>query len=224
MKMAIRTNIHNTSQGLPNPGFIQEKGQKGDFLKKIPLILHLLTCFECFRIVNTIQYEWTARMGTTWLNCTYSTCSCNQFQGVEEAPESTVTYCTCGHRKDDHFCAPPCRSCNKDIHGQQDMNMVGGDTLCTVCFAKYFVQKSQLQGVCEIHSRQKRVKQYKHESELRKQKLKHEDELHEQKLEHKSELEHERKLREELEQHQERKIIEAIFRDRHNRGPNCPIS
>ena len=34
MKMAIRKNIHNTSQGLPNPGFMQEKVQKGDFLKK----------------------------------------------------------------------------------------------------------------------------------------------------------------------------------------------
>ena len=32
MKMAIRKNIHNLSQGLPN----QEKVQKGDFLKKPP--------------------------------------------------------------------------------------------------------------------------------------------------------------------------------------------
>ena len=34
MKMTIRKNIHNTSQGPPNPGFMQEKVQKGDFLKK----------------------------------------------------------------------------------------------------------------------------------------------------------------------------------------------
>ena len=34
MKMGIRKNIHNLSQGPPNPGFIQEKVQKGDFLKK----------------------------------------------------------------------------------------------------------------------------------------------------------------------------------------------
>jgi hypothetical protein len=27
-------NIRNMSQGPPNPGFIQEKVQKGDFLKK----------------------------------------------------------------------------------------------------------------------------------------------------------------------------------------------
>ena len=34
MKMGIRKNTHNMSQGPPNPGFIQEKVQKGDFLKK----------------------------------------------------------------------------------------------------------------------------------------------------------------------------------------------
>ena len=34
MKMATRKNIHNLSQGQPNPGLMPEKGQKGDFLKK----------------------------------------------------------------------------------------------------------------------------------------------------------------------------------------------
>ena len=34
MKMAIRNNIPNLSQGPPNPGFMQEKVQKGNFLKK----------------------------------------------------------------------------------------------------------------------------------------------------------------------------------------------
>jgi hypothetical protein len=34
MKMPIRENIHNMPQGPPNPGFMQEKVQKGDFLKK----------------------------------------------------------------------------------------------------------------------------------------------------------------------------------------------
>ena len=34
MKMATRKNIHKLSKGPPNPGFIQEKVQKGDFLKK----------------------------------------------------------------------------------------------------------------------------------------------------------------------------------------------
>ena len=34
MKMPIRKNIHNMPQGLPNPGFKQEKVQKGYFLKK----------------------------------------------------------------------------------------------------------------------------------------------------------------------------------------------
>ena len=32
MEMAIRKFFHNMSQGLPNPGFMQEKVQKGDFL------------------------------------------------------------------------------------------------------------------------------------------------------------------------------------------------
>jgi hypothetical protein len=32
--MAIRKNIHNLSQGPPNPGFMQKEVQKGDFLKK----------------------------------------------------------------------------------------------------------------------------------------------------------------------------------------------
>jgi hypothetical protein len=34
MEMAKRKNIQNMSQGPPNPGFMQEKVQKGDFLKK----------------------------------------------------------------------------------------------------------------------------------------------------------------------------------------------
>ena len=34
MKMATRKNIHNLSQGPQNPGFIQEKVQKGDFRTK----------------------------------------------------------------------------------------------------------------------------------------------------------------------------------------------
>ena len=32
--MTLRKNIHNTSQGLPNPEFMQEKVQKGNSLKK----------------------------------------------------------------------------------------------------------------------------------------------------------------------------------------------
>ena len=34
MKMATRKNIHNLSKGPQNPGFMQEKVQNGDFLKK----------------------------------------------------------------------------------------------------------------------------------------------------------------------------------------------
>ena len=32
--MTIRKNSHNMSQGPPNPGFMQEKVKRGDFLKK----------------------------------------------------------------------------------------------------------------------------------------------------------------------------------------------
>ena len=32
--MPIRKNVHNMPQGPPKPGFMQEKVQKGDFLKK----------------------------------------------------------------------------------------------------------------------------------------------------------------------------------------------
>ena len=32
--MAKRRHIHNLSQAPPNPGFLQKKVQKGDFLKK----------------------------------------------------------------------------------------------------------------------------------------------------------------------------------------------
>jgi hypothetical protein len=34
MKVPYPKDIRNMSQGPPNPGFIQEKVQKGDFLKK----------------------------------------------------------------------------------------------------------------------------------------------------------------------------------------------
>ena len=34
MNVPFRKNIHNMPQGPPNPGFMQENVQKGDFLKK----------------------------------------------------------------------------------------------------------------------------------------------------------------------------------------------
>jgi len=46
--MAITKNIHNMSQGLPNPGFMEEKLQKGHFLKKPP---RELKNYFCFRMV-----------------------------------------------------------------------------------------------------------------------------------------------------------------------------
>jgi hypothetical protein len=48
MRMPIRINIHNMPQGPPNPGFMQEKVEKGDFLKKP---LQELNLFYCFRFL-----------------------------------------------------------------------------------------------------------------------------------------------------------------------------
>ena len=46
MKMPIRKNIHNMSQCPPNPGFMQEKVQKGYFLKKDSWELKFFCCFK----------------------------------------------------------------------------------------------------------------------------------------------------------------------------------
>ena len=48
MKMAIRKNIHNLSQGPPNQRFMQENVQKDDFLKKP---LRELKNYFCFRFL-----------------------------------------------------------------------------------------------------------------------------------------------------------------------------
>ena len=48
MKMAIIIFFRNMSQGPPNPGFMHEKVQKGDFLKKPS---RELKNYFCFRIV-----------------------------------------------------------------------------------------------------------------------------------------------------------------------------
>ena len=45
MKMAIRNFFRNMSQGLPNPRFMQEKVQKGDFLR-CPMMKIFLTHFS----------------------------------------------------------------------------------------------------------------------------------------------------------------------------------
>ena len=46
MKMTTRKNIHNLSKGSPNTGFMQEKVQKGDFLKKPSQELKYFCCFR----------------------------------------------------------------------------------------------------------------------------------------------------------------------------------
>ena len=46
MKIAIKKNIYNLSQGPPNPGFMQKKVQKRDFLKKPSRELKKLFLFK----------------------------------------------------------------------------------------------------------------------------------------------------------------------------------
>ena len=60
MKMAIRKFFHNLSQGPPNPGFMQEKVQKGDFLKKDSRELKFFSCFRFLwisRRPGTLNWE-----------------------------------------------------------------------------------------------------------------------------------------------------------------------
>ena len=60
MKMAIRKFFHNLSQGPPNPGFMQEKVQKGDFLKKDSRELFFFSCFRFLwisRRPGTLNWE-----------------------------------------------------------------------------------------------------------------------------------------------------------------------
>ena len=60
MKMGIRNFFHNLSQGPPNPGFIQEKVQKGNFLKKDSRELNFFSCFRFLwisRRPGTLNWE-----------------------------------------------------------------------------------------------------------------------------------------------------------------------
>ena len=59
MKMATRKNIHNLSKGPPNPGFMQEKVQKGDFLKKDSRELNF---FFLFQVPMNLPKAWDAKL------------------------------------------------------------------------------------------------------------------------------------------------------------------
>ena len=61
MKMAIRIFFCNTSQSPPNPSFMQEKVQKGDFLKKNLRELNFSFCFGFLwisRRPGTLNWKW----------------------------------------------------------------------------------------------------------------------------------------------------------------------
>ena len=59
MKVPIRKNIHNMSQGPPNPGFMQEKVQKGDFLKKPS---QELKKFWLFQVPMNLSKAWNTKL------------------------------------------------------------------------------------------------------------------------------------------------------------------
>ena len=59
MKMPIRKNIHNMPQGSLNPGFMQEKVQKGDFLKKPSRELNF---FLLFQVPMNLSKAWNTKL------------------------------------------------------------------------------------------------------------------------------------------------------------------
>ena len=71
MKMTIRKNFHNMSQGPPNPGFMQEKVQKGDFLKKPSRKLKNYFCFRFLWIPQTpgrVNQKWLVFLPSKYLD------------------------------------------------------------------------------------------------------------------------------------------------------------
>ena len=61
MKMLTRKNIHNMSQAPPNPGFMQEKVQKGDFLKKDSRELKFFFVLGSYDL--NLPKAWNAKLG-----------------------------------------------------------------------------------------------------------------------------------------------------------------
>ena len=59
MKMPKRKNIHNMSQGPPNPGSMQKEVQKGDFLKKPSRELKF---FLLFQVPMNLSKAWNAKL------------------------------------------------------------------------------------------------------------------------------------------------------------------
>ena len=55
MKMTIRKSIHNMSQGLSNPGFMQEKYNKGFFWKPLEE-LNFLLVLGSYEFLEDLQY------------------------------------------------------------------------------------------------------------------------------------------------------------------------
>ena len=60
MKIALRNNIHNMPQGPPNPGFMREKVQKGDFLNKGLVKIEI---FSLLKVPMNLPKAWNTKLG-----------------------------------------------------------------------------------------------------------------------------------------------------------------
>ena len=56
MKMAIRNFFRIMTQGPPNPGFMQEKVQKGDFLKKLSRELNFFVGLGSYESLEGLEH------------------------------------------------------------------------------------------------------------------------------------------------------------------------
>ena len=56
MKVPFRKNIHNMPQEPPNPGFMQEKVQKGDFLKKPSWELNFFVVLGSYESLEGLEH------------------------------------------------------------------------------------------------------------------------------------------------------------------------
>ena len=56
MKVPFRKIIHNMPQGPPNPGFMQDKVQKGDFLKKQSWELNFFVVLGSYESLEGLEH------------------------------------------------------------------------------------------------------------------------------------------------------------------------
>ena len=71
MEMAIRNFFHNLSQSPPNPGFMEKKVQKGDFLKKNWERVVFLLSKIIYRKCESIKMKCYQEMLNNFVNSDY---------------------------------------------------------------------------------------------------------------------------------------------------------